>query len=54
MSGIWGKRLQDLGDVQELIKANRLTKRFASKLPKELRAKYLELLDQARHERTLE
>jgi hypothetical protein len=53
-SGIWGRRLKDLGDVQELIKANGLDEALAAKLPAELRPKYLELLEQARGEKTLE
>ncbi|MCI0341885.1 MAG: nucleotidyl transferase AbiEii/AbiGii toxin family protein [Planctomycetales bacterium] len=53
-SGVWGSRDRDLADVEELIKANRLTARFASKLPPELRAKFRELLERARRERRLE
>ncbi|MBI3270451.1 MAG: hypothetical protein HYZ53_15690 [Planctomycetes bacterium] len=50
-SGIYGNRPQDLGDVFQLIKANRLRKPFVRKLPQELRAKFLELLENVRHEK---
>jgi hypothetical protein len=53
-SGIWGNRAKDLGDVQELIKANGLDESFAGKLTAELEARYLELLEKARSERELE
>ncbi len=43
-SGVWGGRAKDLGDVQELIRANALSEDFASKLPPIHRAKFLELL----------
>jgi len=53
-SGVWGSRGRDFGDVEELIKANRLTRRFAAKLIAPLRPKFLELLRNARREKTLE
>ena len=53
-SGVWGHRVQDLGDVQRLIQANGLTESFAEKLPEPLRAKFLELLAESRLERDLE
>jgi len=53
-SGVWGRRLHDLGDVARLIAANRVTRGFATKLPKDLRAKFLEIFDQAAGEKTLE
>lgn len=53
-SGIWGHRGKDLGDAQELIKANCLTKSFARKLPVELRPKFLELLENVRLEKDIE
>ena len=46
-SGMWGHRLRDLGDVQELIVFNRLTKSFARRLPAGVRPKFLELLGEA-------
>ena len=53
-SGIYGNRAKDLGDVQELIKANKLKKPFARKIPTELRAKFLELLENVRNEKDIE
>jgi hypothetical protein len=53
-SGVWGVRGQDFGDVQKLIQANGLAESFSEKLPPPLRAKYLELLTQARLERDIE
>jgi len=53
-SGVWGRRDQDLVDVQKLIRANGLTPEFAGRLPHLLQAKYLELLDRSRLERELE
>jgi hypothetical protein len=47
-SGIWGSRTRDLGDVEELIKANRLDERFAEALPDPVRAAFLERLRVAR------
>ena len=52
-SGIWGKRGQDLVDVQKLIQVNGLAEPFAEKLPAGLRTNYLELLRGAREEREL-
>ena len=49
-SGTWGRRMKDHVDVQELIKANKLTESFAQLLLESLRPKYLELLDMAREE----
>ena len=53
-SGVWGHRVRDLGDVQELIQANGLTEAFADKLPNPLRAKFLEILAESRLERDIE
>lgn len=53
-SGLWGQRSKDFGDVAELIKANALTKRFATKLPTALRARFLEELERTQGEKTLE
>ncbi|MBI4568721.1 MAG: hypothetical protein HY719_10025 [Planctomycetes bacterium] len=53
-SGIWGKRLDDLGDVVNLIQANDLDESFADLLLPDVRAKYLELLDLSRREERLE
>lgn len=53
-SGIYGSRAKDFGDVQELIKANKLKKPFARKIPVELRPKFLELLENVRLEKDLE
>ncbi|MBI3268053.1 MAG: hypothetical protein HYZ53_03455 [Planctomycetes bacterium] len=53
-SGVWAHRGKDLGDVQELIKANHLTENFAEKLPPELRSHFLGILEQARLERDIE
>ncbi len=53
-SGVWGRRNKDLGDVQELIKANRLTRAFARKLAPPLRATFLQLLDDVAHEIEIE
>jgi hypothetical protein len=41
-------RSKDLGDVEELIKAVPLDKRFAAKLPKELRAEFNAMVDAVR------
>lgn len=53
-SGVWGRRDQDLVDVQKVIRANGLTEEFAERLPPPLRVKYLELLERSRLERELE
>lgn len=53
-SGVWARRHKDLGDVQELIKANALDEAFAGRLPEPLRATFLSLLDDARRERDIE
>jgi hypothetical protein len=50
VSGQWGNRPDDFGDVFNLIKSNRLGEPFAQKLIPEVRAKYLELLEQSRKE----
>jgi hypothetical protein len=42
-SGIYGDRLKDLGDVQELIKANKLPLDFGDNFRKDLREKYSEI-----------
>jgi hypothetical protein len=41
-SGIWGHRLRDLADVQELIKLNRLDETYAAQLPEALREAFNE------------
>jgi hypothetical protein len=43
-------RLRDLSDVLELIRAARLDKTFAARLPKELRPEFRKLVDAARAE----
>jgi hypothetical protein len=43
-SGVWGKRLRDLADVQELIRIHALDSSYATRLPDELRAKFAELV----------
>jgi hypothetical protein len=53
-SGIWGRRPRDLADVQELIKANRLTEADASRVPEAVRAPFLELVAASRLERDIE
>ncbi len=53
-SGVWGHRPQDLGDVFQLIKANRLTRAFARKLAAPLRATFLQLLDDVAREKEIE
>lgn len=53
-SGVWGHRNKDLGDVQELIKANRLTRSFAQKLAAPIRPTFLRLLEDVRLERDIE
>lgn len=42
-SGIKNKRLKYFGDVQELIKINKLKKDFAKLFKRDLRDKYLEI-----------
>ena len=54
VSGTWGHRLRDFGDVQRLIQGNKLDESFAEKLIPEVRGKYLELLGEARKEVKLE
>jgi hypothetical protein len=41
-------RSKDLGDVEELIRATKLDKRFAAKLPKSLRAEFKGMVDAVR------
>ena len=53
-SGIWGNRLRDLADAQELIHASELDERFADNLPESVRGRYLELLLAKREERDIE
>jgi len=53
-SGMWGKRDQDLVDVQKVIRANRLTESFADRFPNALKSVYLDLLARSREERDLE
>ena len=54
VSGVWGNRPHDLGDVFNLIKANRLDASFAGKLIPEVRGKFQELFEQTKKEVTLE
>jgi hypothetical protein len=53
-SGIWGKRLRDLADAEQLIKANGLGEDYARNLPAPLRDKFLELVRASREEREIE
>jgi hypothetical protein len=53
-SGIWGRRDQDLVDVQKLIRFNGLTEAFAERLSPALRESYLTLLQRSRLEIELE
>ena len=53
-SGVWGHRVQDLADVQRLIRINGLTETFADPIAPTLREKFLDLLREARLERDLE
>lgn len=53
-SGVWGKRDQDLVDVQRLIRANGLNETFTPKLPPALRERFLALLQRSREEVELE
>jgi hypothetical protein len=52
--GVWGKRPRDLADAQELIRRNNLDESYATELPLELTAKYLELVASGRQERDIE
>jgi hypothetical protein len=42
-SGIYGKRHKDFGDVQELIRVNKLPKNYGDSFREDLKKKYLEL-----------
>jgi hypothetical protein len=42
-SGIYGKRLKDFGDVQELIKLNNLPIEFANSFRQDIKNKYIEI-----------
>lgn len=53
-SGVWGRRGQDLVDVQKLIRLNGLDEGFADRLPSVLRERYLSLLRESRLEVELE
>ena len=53
-SGVWGRRGQDLVDVQKLIRLNGLTGAFADQLPIPLRERYLDLLRESRLEVDME
>ena len=53
-SGVWGRRGQDLVDVQKLIRLNGLTEAFAAQLPSALRERYLDLLRESRLEVEME
>lgn len=50
VSGLWGRRLKDLADVQELIKANKLDESFSTALIPEVQEKYRELLEMTQDE----
>jgi hypothetical protein len=54
VSGIWGHRPDDFGDVFNLIRANRLDESIADLVIPEVRPKYLELLGESRREVSLE
>jgi hypothetical protein len=53
-SGVWGRRLRDLADAQELIKAAGLDEGFEDEIPKELRSRFRELVRASREERDIE
>jgi len=53
-SGIWGRRGQDLIDIQKLIRLNGLDEGFAERLLPPLRERYLDLLRESRLEIELE
>jgi len=53
-SGVWGRRDQDLVDIQKLIRCNGLTEAFAERLSPTLRETYLTLLQRSRLEIELE
>ena len=44
-AGIYGKRLKDFADVQELIVRNKLKRNFADKFRSDLKQKYIEIFD---------
>jgi hypothetical protein len=50
-SGVWGKRLRDLADVQELIRIHGLDRSYAARLPAELRDKFAELVQAVSEQR---
>jgi hypothetical protein len=50
-SGVWGRRLRDLADVQELIRIHKLDESYAARLPVELREKFVELAQSAGEQR---
>ena len=47
-SGVWGKRLRDLADAQELIKIAGLDESFAQELPEELGEQFRDLVASSR------
>lgn len=49
-SGIYGNRLKDFGDVQDLIAANRLDKEFAKDFRQDLKDKYYEIFNLVKKE----
>jgi hypothetical protein len=53
-SGVWGKRLRDLADVQQLIKAAGLDEDYEPELPEELRSRFRDLVKASREERDIE
>jgi hypothetical protein len=54
VSGQWGHRMGDLGDVFRLIQLNKLDEKTADLLIPEVRPKYIELLGESRKEKKLE
>jgi hypothetical protein len=50
-SGVWGKRLRDLADVQELIRVHGLDESYATRLPLELTGTFAELVQSAGEQR---
>ena len=53
-SGVWGHRMQDLADVQRLIRINGLSEPFAERLSLPLRQTFLNLLHESRLEQDLQ
>jgi hypothetical protein len=51
-SGIYGDRLKDLADVQELIRANKLPEEYGDSFREDLKAKYREIWDRTKNYKT--